>query len=450
MKLFACIAVLLWQCHVDLYAAQIIQDCSNSLELLTAAQDSELVSAAKYMQKKYNETCHKEGTCTVEATNDIPTSTRDFTSLIGDVYTDMSQACDAANPGKGNTVCLVSNEVFDEDLKMVEVFKPVCFPADCSETAAHIRLVDPTPSNCSPNSNKCEILSSEILCPVNRIPTDTGTCETDANKILASKELVNIDQKLNAQMVRSCIGSLLGSDNELCSVSTTVEAIRKADYSSFVNTHESHLEYEEICGEVGGQSCTISATLINRESESFLSLNTYYVYIDYPVCLPYEDCVDGDVSAEDLALEIFKDSFQCSRNGSCEQKVSNISCKDREATSSSSPSTSPPSLRSGSPSSLPSSFHSSSPSIASTIVTTEKHIGTTVDIEKPADTSTDIEVPIDTIISEKPVATSNGGKPTSTSSIGSIKPSMSSNGSFLGVSWKCLVATICSLSWIML
>jgi len=485
MKSFAFTSVLLWKCsNIELCAAQPLQECSNSLEQLTTAAPL-LVDAAKFMQNKYNETCHDEGTCTVEATNSIPTSTRDFTNLISEMYPEMSTSCGAVNPGKDDKVCLVTNTVSDNDLKLVELYKPVCFPADCSETEANIRLVDPTPGNCKPNNPNCEILSSEILCPVDRVPTDTGTCQSDAAQIVKNSEVKSSTQKLTSKMVRACIGSLLGTSSELCSVSTTVEAIRTSDYSNFVkNNHESYLAYEEICNDGGGRSCTISTTLINRESESFLSLNSYFVYTDYPVCLPYDECVTDGVSEEDLALEIFKDSFRCTTVGTCEQIVSNISCKDGETSTTT---TSPPSPRSspipttsaptrspsiasshrpsasisGPLSSLPSSFQAAvtkEPTAAITEKPSAAITGkpTVTITENPSATIT--EKPTVTMapnVKEKPTVTTNTDftattlteKPFSTDTINKNVLPISSDGPFIAISWTWLVATICSLSW---
>lgn len=340
--------------------------CISNFDVLNAAQ-SELVNAETTMQQSYNNTCHVQRTCVVEAQSDVATTTRNYIYLVSESYTDLATACDSISPGKGNSVCLVSNEIrTSAGMRTIEAYKPVCFPAACSMTQDNVRLVDPSPGNCDPNdaSDDCEVLSTTVECPVTRVPSDSGTCIADADDIRKDETMSSSLDKISRSMTRACLGILFGEQNDSCSVSSTVEAKLNHDYSSFVNDNESHREYEDVCFEEEGRSCTISAEFLNKESESFLSLNSHYNFTHYPVCLP-ESCVQDGVILEDLAMKILEDRVDCnSDRGICEKSVSNLSCKNNPRFSSV-PSATPSTLSSLVPTESPTSARpTSSPSFS--------------------------------------------------------------------------------------
>lgn len=355
------VVVLFVARHVDSFGNEDCVDRYNALN----APSTPVAAARAALSARFNETCRDDGACAVTADHETPTTTRNYFSLLGDAYTDLDAACRATHAG--NSVCLASSEIDGGTARTIEAHKPVCVPAACSvERTDHVRLVDPTPGNCAPRDPDCEIVSTTVECPVTRGEPehDDAACRSEAERASRNYRLTSLTQRLSRTVTRACLGVLFQEQQQdddfgLCTVSTTVEAEVRNDYSDFWRdgASGSRASFENACARSGGSTCTLSAVFVNRESASFLDLNSYFVFTNYPVCLP-EDCSsrseeDDDESAlEDLAWNVFRDRAQCSSVvGSCDRTVTGLSCpglgqaeEDRPVTSRPSPRwTSPPS-----------------------------------------------------------------------------------------------------------
>lgn len=345
-------------------------------------RSSALSRAETALRRAHNATCWSDGFCRVEAESTVPTTTRDYARLLEDAYVDLHRAC--VGVGTDAAVCLVSNDVRTGDgLRVTEFYRPVCLPAACAtDRADHVRIVDPTPAGCV--AGECEMLASSLLCPVTRIPAavDDDVCRSDAKAMRRNTALTSRTDALQRKMTRSCITALFNNDNDdgPCSVSTTIEADILKDYGRFRSERPPELAaYENACRTEGGSPCSLSARFVDRQSESFLTVETDYEIGEWPTCLTPScaDIIDQDRDrmVTRIALDALRDEVDCDNVvGTCDAAVTNLTCRRDDHPY---PSQAPSTESSQSPTSLssprsanPTFVFSSRPTAAPTVVPT--------------------------------------------------------------------------------